>query len=332
MMEAGMFYKRTWYLVMTLLCMLPGMTLSAWGAVENPRAETKAAVVNGAAIMENEVDGEVLLVQKAIVAAGKPLDCGQISSIRKEVIESMIKRELLYQESSKAGIKADQAAVNKELDALKKQFPGEAEYKNELSLRNLSEETLRARLAKNLAVQKYVGQKFAATITVTNDEMMAYYQTNLNLFRQPLQVRVSHILIQTDTKWEASRKQEARRKIEEILKGLKKGDDFAALARERSDGPTRTDGGEIGYVRMGQLEKQLETVVFSLKPGETSEIIETDYGFHVFRVTDKKPESVSAYEDVKEKIQRFLREEKAKQEAYLQINKLREKAVVEILN
>jgi len=332
-MEVGMFNKRSCcYLVMTMLCMLPGMVLPSWGAVEKPRVESKAAVVNGAAIMNHEVDGEVLLVQRTILGTGKPLDCEQISSVRKEVIESMIRREILYQESGKAGIKADQATVNKELDALKKQFPGETEYKNELSRRNLSEETLRARLEKNLAVQQYVEKKFTSAITVTDNEISAYYQNHLDIFRQPLQVRVSHILIQTDPRWEASRKQEARKKIEQILKSLKKGEDFAALARERSDGPTRTDGGDLGYVRMGQLGKQLETVVFSLKPGETSEVIETDYGFHLFRVTDKKPETVSAYEDVKERIHRFLRDEKAKQEAYLQTNKLREKAVIEILN
>jgi peptidyl-prolyl cis-trans isomerase C len=312
--------------------MLPGMTLSAWGAVEKPRTESKAAVVNGAAIMNSEVDGEVLLVQKAVVATGKPLDCEQISSIRKEVIESMIKRELLYQESSKAGIKTDQAAVNKELDAVKKQFPGETEYKDELSRRNLSEETLRTRLEKNLAVQKYVEQQFTAKVTVKNDEIFTYYQKNPDLFRQPLQVRVSHILVQTDSSWDESRKKDAHQKAGAILKNLKKGQDFATIAREDSDGPTRTNGGDLGYVRMGQLDKQLETVVFNMKPGETSEVIETAYGFHLFRVTDKKPETVASYEDVKEKIQRFLRDEKAKQEAFLQANKMREKAVIEIFN
>jgi peptidyl-prolyl cis-trans isomerase C len=331
-MEAGMVYKRSCCLVVAILCVLSGMALSAWGDVGKARAESKAAVVNGTAIMNNEVDGEVLLVQKAVLGSGKLLDCEQVSSIRKEVIESMIKREILYQESSKAGIKADQAAVTKELDALKKQFNNETEFRNELNRRNLSEETLRARLEKNLAVQKYVEQQLATRVTVKNDEMIAYYQNNLNLFRQPLQVRVGHILIQTDPAWDASRKQEARRKTEQILKSLKKGDDFATLARELSDGPTRTNGGDLGYVRMGQLDKQLEPVVFGLQSGEMSDVIETDYGFHLFRVMDKKPETVASFEDVKEIIQRFLRDEKAKQEAFLQANKLREKAVIEILN
>lgn len=87
----------------------------------------------------------------------------------------------------------------------------------------------------------------------------------------------------------------------------------------------------MGYIRVGQLEKQFENAVFALKPGGTTDIIETDNGFHIFKVTDKKPESVLAYEEVKDKIQQFLREQKAKQEADLRAKTLREKADVEIL-
>jgi len=87
----------------------------------------------------------------------------------------------------------------------------------------------------------------------------------------------------------------------------------------------------LGYLRMGQLDKQFENNVFALKAGETTNIIETDYGFHIFKVTDKKTETILAYENVKDKIRQFLREEKAKQEADLQAKKLREKADVEIL-
>jgi peptidyl-prolyl cis-trans isomerase C len=161
--------------------------------------------------------------------------------------------------------------------------------------------------------------------------MVEYYQSHLDLFKQPLQIRVSHILIQTDPKWEAPRKQEARIKIEQILKNLKKGQDFAATAKMQSDGPTKANGGDLGYITIGQLDKQFESTVFALDPGQISDIIETDYGFHLFKVTDKKPETVLAYENVKEKIQQFLRNEKAKQEADLQAKALREKANVVIL-
>lgn len=291
----------------------------------------KAAVVNGAPIDRSELEGEVLKIQKTLLGFGKPLTCSQVASIQTEVLEGLIRREILYQESKKSGIKVDQDAVTREMDALRKQFFTTAEYKNELMRRGLTEDTLRSRLEQNLTVQQYVERQFASKVVVSDNDMVSYYESHLEIFKQPLQVAASHILIQTDPKWEESRKLEARRKAEQILKSLKKGQDFAALAREQSDGPTRTSGGDLGYIKMGQLDKPLENVVFSLKPGEISDVVETSYGFHLFKVTDKKPETVLAYEKVKEKIRQFLRDEKAKQEADLRAKSLREKAAVEIL-
>ncbi|MBF0560175.1 MAG: peptidylprolyl isomerase, partial [Nitrospirae bacterium] len=129
----------------------------------------------------------------------------------------------------------------------------------------------------------------------------------------------------------ASKKAEARKKAEQIMNKLKKGQDFAELARDYSAGPTRTTGGDLGCLRTGQLDKQFESLVFALKPGKTTDVIDTEYGFHIFKATDKKAETVLAYESVKEKLRQLLLEEKAKQEADIQARKLREKADVEIL-
>ncbi len=307
------------------------MVSSALGEDRKSQPADKAAIVNGTPIDKAEFDGELLIVEKAVLGYGKPITASQVSSLQKEVLERMVRREILYQESRKSGVKPDENAVDKEIKALKQQFANEAEYKNELNRRNIPEEILRSRMERNSAVQQYIERQFASKVTVTDSEMVSYYQSHLDLFKQPLQVRVSHILVLTDPKWEEVRKQEAHRKAEQILKDLKNGKDFAALAREQSDSPTRTNGGDLGYIKAGQLEKQFESAVLALKPGETTNIITTEYGFHLFKLTDKKPETVLAYENVKEKIQQFLREEKAKQEADLQARKLREKANVEIL-
>jgi peptidyl-prolyl cis-trans isomerase C len=294
-------------------------------------AADRVAIVNGVPIERADFDKEVFLIQKSLLGLGKPLTCGQVSSIRAEVLESMIRREVLYQDSRKAGIKPDENAVTKEIAALKQQYPTEAEYKNELAGRNLSEEALRSHLERNSSLQQYVDRQFGAKVAVTDAEMVGYYESRLDLFKQPLQARVSHILIQTDSQWDDRRKQEARRKAEQVLKDLKNGRDFAALAREQSDGPTRTNGGDLGYIRTGQLDAQLENAVFRLKAGETSDIIETGYGFHLFKMFDRKPETILAYDAVKEQIRRHLAQEKARQEADRYAKTLREKASVEIL-
>lgn len=304
----------------------------AWGAEsKQPAAAANAAIVNGTAVSMSEFEGELLVVQKVVLGAGKPLTCARLSSLRSDVIESLVRRELLFQEGRKAGIKAGAADVEKEIAAIKKQFLSEAEFKNELARRDVSEEAFRARLEKNLIIQKFVETRFTEKLRVSDAEMIAYYAANIDYLKQPLQARLSHILIQSDPQWDDSRKKEARRKAEQVLKDLKKGKDFAALAREHSNGPTKASGGDLGYVRMGQLERKLESAVFNLKAGDVSEIIETEYGFHIFKVADMKPETVLAYENVKEQIRRVLLQEKAKQEADLYVRGLREKAKVEIL-
>jgi peptidyl-prolyl cis-trans isomerase C len=304
------------------------MVMPALAEEKKPQSTDKVAIVNGVLIDRGEFEGEVLRIQKALLGFGKPLTCNQIASVQTEVLESMIRREVLYQFSRKSGIKPDEDAVNKEIQTLRQQFSNETEYKNELSRRNISEEMLRSRLERNSSIQQYIERQFVSKVKVTDKEMIEYYGSHMDLFKQPLQIRISHILIQTDPKWEKSRKQEARRKIEQILKNLKKGQDFAALAKEQSDGPTKANGGDLGYITTGQLDKQFESTVFALKSGETTDIIETDYGFHLFKLMDKKPETILAYENVKEKIQQFLIEEKAKQEAELHAKTLREKANV----
>ena len=174
---------------------------------------------------------------------------------------------------------------------------------------------MRSRLEKNSSVQQYNERKFAPKTTVTNTDVLSYYGNHLDVFKQPQQGLISHILIQSDPTREVVRNQEARRRAQQILSELKKSQDFSTLERERFDGPTRTNGGDLGYIKMCQIEKPLESAVFSPKSGETRELVETDYGSHIFRVVDRKQETILAYDSVKERIKQYLVQEKAKQAA-----------------
>jgi peptidyl-prolyl cis-trans isomerase C len=316
-------------IAITVVCVMA--VSSALGETKKNQKEEKVAVVNGTPIEKGEFDGEVFLIQKTVLGLGKPLSCEQVSLIRREVLESMIRRELLYQAARKSGIKPDENAINKDINSLKQQFSGETEYKNELSRRGINEEVLRARMIRNSLVQKYVDKEFTGKVNVTDKEIQDYYQKNIDLFKQPFQMQVSQIFIQSDPKGGDSRKKELRGKAEKILKNLKDDQDFADLAREYSDGPTKNKGGDLGYLRKGQLEKQFESKIFALKKGEITDVIETEYGFHIFKVTDIKPETMLAYENVKEKVKKFLVDEKIKQEADNYARKLREKTDVKIL-
>jgi peptidyl-prolyl cis-trans isomerase C len=112
----------------------------------------------------------------------------------------------------------------------------------------------------------------------------------------PEQVHARHILVKVDPKADATQKAAARKKIEDIQKQLKNGEDFSELAKKASDCPSNAKGGDVGYFGRGQMVKPFEDAAFSLKPGEVSGIVETEFGLHLIKVMDKKPEKIMDYQ------------------------------------
>ncbi len=161
-------------------------------------------------------------------------------------------------------------------------------------------------------------------------EIWAYYDKNRNSFRQPEQVKASQILIKTDPAWDEAKKSAARKKIEDIRAKLKAGQDFESLARTYSEDPSASKGGDLGYIRTGQVLKPFEDALFALKPGEVSDVVETSVGFHIIKAVDRKPETTIPFEKVKDQLRTALKQEKGQQEANAYIAKVREKAKVEI--
>ena len=296
---------------------------------EKQPPEGKVAVVNGSVITRADFDREMSRVKKRLFGMGKPLSDSQLSEIKKQVLENLIASELLYQESQKQGITVDEAAINEQVRKLKERFSSEAEFKSALSKANLSEAAIKSQFKRGMAIQQFIDKQFVQKITVSGKESKAYYDSHPDLFKQPEQVRASHILIKVDPGADESRKVEARKKLEKIQEKLQKGEDFASLAKEFSEGPSSAKGGDLGYFRRGQMVKPFEEAAFTLRPGEVSDIVETEFGYHLIKVIDKKPETTIAYEDIKDKLEHHLKQEKVQREVSLYVEKLKDKAKVE---
>ncbi|MFQ6111437.1 MAG: peptidylprolyl isomerase [Nitrospinota bacterium] len=300
-------------------------------AEEKQPPEDKVAVVNGKVITQMDFRREVSRLQQQLISMRKPLGAFQLSEIRKQALENLINRELLYQESQKAGTRVEEAAIDERIKGLKERFPSEAEFKNALSRMNLTEEALRSQLERAMAIQKFVDERFVQKVTVSEEEVKKYYDANPDLFKEPERVRVSHILIIVDPEAGESQKAEARKKIEEIQQKVKEGGDFAALAEEFSQGPSRVRGGDIGYFRRGRgdVVKAFEDAALALEPGEVSDIVETSYGFHLIKLIEKIPETTIPYEVIKDRLKQYLKGQKVNEEVNLYVEKLKEKAKVE---
>ena len=321
-------YGRYFGALVTTLALLLLASPTLLAGQKEPSKDT-VAVVNGVEISRADFDAEISRARQQFAGMGQPISGERLSEIKKDVLENLIGRELLYQTSQKHGIKVDEAAINNQLAMLKKRFPSEAEFNKVLSKNNLSEAAMRAQLERNMAIKEFVDKQFVQKVTISDKESKAYYESNPDLFKQPEQVQASHILIKIDSKADESQKAQARKKIEKIQKRLQKGEDFAALAKEFSQCPSNAKGGDLGYFQRGQMVPPFEQVAFALKPGAVSDIVETKFGYHLIKVIDKKAETTIPYKDVKDKLEQHLKREKIQKEVTLYVEKLKEKAKVE---
>jgi peptidyl-prolyl cis-trans isomerase C len=311
----------TFVLLITAVCGFAG---------EKGPASSKVAVVNGAVITKADYERELGIVKQHLSGMGKQPNDSQFGQIKKDLLESLIDREVLYQESQKNGVSVSDEAINEQLKAMKKQFPSEEEFKNALSKLDLSEVSLKSQLKRSMGIQQVIEkQQFGQKVTVSDEEAKAYYDSNPSLFEKPEEVQASHILIKVDPKTDAAKKAEARKKIEMVQQRLKKGEDFPTLAKEFSECSSSTKGGDLGYFRRGQMVKPFEEVAFALKPGQVSDIVETQFGYHLIKVTDKKPATKMAYDDVKDKIKESLKKAQVQKEITKYVEGLKEKAKVE---
>ena len=116
---------------------------------------------------------------------------------------------------------------------------------------------------------------------------------------------------------------------EDLQGKLQKGEDFGALAKEYSEGPSGPKGGELGYFTRGQMAKPFEDAAFAMKPGEVSGKVETRFGYHLIKVTDKTPETTMSYDDVKDRLGEFLKQKKMQEEINVYVKSLEEQAKIE---
>ena len=310
--------------ILTLvLFFLPAM------ATDQKPSDEKVAVVNGVVISRIQFDKELKVHLERVSRQGGQITDDKMEDLKKDILEGLIEREVLYQESQKAGIKITDQKVDDQVAAIKKRFPNEEEFNKALATMGLTEEDVREQIQHGLAIRELIDQKVANKIVITDEETKAYYDANLQLFNQPEEVKASHILIKVEPTADDATKAAARKKIEDLQQKLKDGGDFAELAKENSEGPSNTRGGDLGYFKRGQMVKPFEDAAYSMKIDEVSDLVETRFGYHLIKVYDKKPEQTLAYADVKDKIAQRLKQEKVEKDATRYVEDLKKGAKIE---
>jgi peptidyl-prolyl cis-trans isomerase C len=301
-------------------------------ASSSPKDETKlqnAAIVNGKPIPMSEYQAGLDQLNRQINMTGRQPDEKEMPTLKQRILNNLIARELMKQEIAKKGIKVDESEVNAQLDTVKKSTSPE-DFANSLKQMNMTEESLKEHFASQLAVKKLVETELASKVAVTPEEVKAFYESNPDVFKTPEMVRASHILVKVDEKASPEEKAKALEKIKGIQKRIQAGEDFAEVAKEVSDCPSKTNGGDLNFFQKGQMVGPFENAAFSMKPGEVSDIVETEFGYHIIKLTDKKEPGTMTFDEIKPRIEQHLKSEKMSQEYPKYIEALKSKAKIEI--
>jgi peptidyl-prolyl cis-trans isomerase C len=288
------------------------------------------AKVNGAVITR----GDVARTVKALLARnpqGQNLPPEIMKQAEETTLDNLISAELLYQAGAKLEIKDLDKQVEDKVGQNKSRFPSPADFEQALKTAGLTEKELVDFTRKDIVINNLIQKEIATKVDVSDDEAKKFYTENIDRFKQQESVKASHILVGVDPKATAEEKTKAKEKAEALLKKVKAGEDFAALAKKESTCPSSAQGGDLGFFSKGQMVAPFEKAAFALKPGEISDVVETQFGYHIIKVTEHKDGETAKFDDTKDKLKEYLKGQKTQKAVTDYIAALKTKANVEKL-
>jgi parvulin-like peptidyl-prolyl isomerase len=299
-----------------------------------PALDSIAVTVNGKNIMESQVEKKIAPRLKSMSAQVPPQYMDQFKQqLRTRAVDGLIIESLLDEQVKAKGVTVSDEEVNNEIaKQLKEQNVTEEDLKKILTNYGISFEQYKKQIKQGLGYQKLIESQMGS-VDVNDAAVEAYYKEHADEFKTPEQVRASHILISTrstDPNADPNKvKAEAKAKAQDILDQIKKGGDFAELAKKNSADPgSAAKGGDLGFFSKGQMVKEFEETAFSLKPGEVSGLVETTYGYHIIKATDHKDANTTPMEQAKPQIKEMLTNQQKQQFAEKFVSKLKADAKI----
>lgn len=281
------------------------------------RSEKPVAVVNGAEISAADYKKTVATYKESISKMyGKDLWDQEIKDgvkykdeMKKAILQQIVQEQVIYQQAKKDKLEAKPAEVDKQFKQLKESIKKDKEYEKFLKDNNIDDAFLKSQLEKDIIIQNFKNN-FDKNTKITESEMKKYYEENKNNYVDD-EIRASHILIstvdqKTNKPLSEEKQKEAKKKADELYGKVKSGSDFAKLAKENSDDKgSAANGGDLGFFSKGQMVPEFEKAAFAMNKGDISDVVKTQYGYHIIKVTDKKYKEYT-FDEVKDNIKQNL--------------------------
>jgi peptidyl-prolyl cis-trans isomerase C len=285
------------------------------------------ARVNGQPVLKSDFDR---IVRNMEVGAGRPVPPERRDEIFRNLLDQLITYTVMTQEASAKNVTVTDAEIDDRIRQMRGNS-SDAEFKKALDARKMSHEQLRTDARVQLTIEKLMESQVASTATATDADARDFYAKNPDKFKQGETVRASHILLKVEAKAPEAARKQARTRIEALLKRARSGEDFAALAKQHSNDGSAAQGGDLGYFDRGTMVPPFTQAAFSLKPGEISDVVTTDFGYHIIKLIDRKAATTVPYEQVSAQIIEFLSRQKKQERAAQVVDEARKRAKIEVL-
>lgn len=286
------------------------------------------AVVNDEIITQQDVDQllAVLYAQYVNTYSEEEL-LKKMEGLKKDILRQMIEDKLVLSRAKELALTVTDEEINEKLEEAEKSFPKEKDFYEVLDAQGITVANLKDRYRDQIMMRKVVDLEVRSKVSVLPSEIRKYYEQDSDKFKQDEKYKIRHILIKADDKVSMAM---AKVEIERIYDKLKRGDDFAEIAKIYSQGTDRDEGGDKGYIARGEMLDELDEIIFSLKKGEISKPIKSKIGYHIVKVEDIKPARILTLEDVQEDIKKMLFQKKFKERIEEWLDGLSSKAFISI--
>jgi peptidyl-prolyl cis-trans isomerase C len=298
-------------------------------------ADTVVAKGKGVEVKRSQLDEEVIRVKAQLAARGQNLPPERMMMLDQQILDQLIQLQVIKAKATPADVEQGKKLADKQFEEAKTQAGSEESLNMRLKAQGLTREELMSKWTEGECAKIVLVRELK--IDVTEAEVKKFYDDNPSQFEEPEMVRASHILLSTrdmDTNKELpDDKKAAKLKLaEELVKRARAGEDFAKLAKEYSEDPGSKDrGGEYKFPR-GQMVKEFELAAFGLKTNQVSDVVTTQFGYHIIKLSEKFPAKKHELAEVSPRIKDYLTQLAIQKQGGPYIEKLRKDAGVEILD
>lgn len=293
--------------------------------------ERVVAVVNDEVITQSELDFFLrpFYEQFQNTYKGEEL-LFKLTEARRNLLNQLIEDKLVYQEAKRKEIQVNEQEIDEEVNNFKKRFKSEGDFTRLTTAQGMTLTKLRERYRQQIASRRIHFIEVRSRVLVSPKEIEDYYQENISQFNQAETVKLRSLTIRKAPDKTGKQDDDAKAKADQILADLKKGADFGKVAEAHSEDHHAANGGDLGYVGRGDLARTIDEVVFALKPGDLSPVIETEIGYHIFKVEDRKEGKKRTLDESRKEIQEILFRKNTQKRFQEWMKELKSKAYISI--